>query len=358
MAEADNSEQNLPETFKEIWDLYDILEKIDEPTGSDKVQGYVYKACELCKKAISMVNNLRLFSENEEIEEVATGEIRYMLLPAMLGYFLMKNTVRERLKVVQESKEFYTDYMRMCHNYTVTNYEVAEPKEEKPSDTHGDIPRPAPPRMPGPADLRIMGNIRATKVQRFREQKELEKRLSELRVTVEQDHVDDEVRRDYYLTWLKKWVNVCIDELVCIEDEIPILEMMAKRKGKGIDAPAKRPPMEHKSQPLRPFIITKDALQKQVYGLGYPGLPTMTIEEFFDKKVEEGTLSENVQGQGHSMQQWADDPDRDRIERECEEAEKEKKAEEDDPDELKKARDKDEYKDEHRRGWGNRKNRH
>ena len=46
-------------------------------------------------------------------------------------------------------------------------------------------------------------------------------------------------------------------------------------------------------QPLRPFIITKDNLQKTVYGLGYPSIPTMTIEEFFDKKVEEGTLHEH-----------------------------------------------------------------
>jgi len=29
---------------------------------------------------------------------------RYMLLPSLMGYFLMKNTVRERLRVVQESK--------------------------------------------------------------------------------------------------------------------------------------------------------------------------------------------------------------------------------------------------------------
>ena len=40
----------------------------------------MYKACELCKKAISMVNKLHLFSENEEIEEVNSGEIRQVLL--------------------------------------------------------------------------------------------------------------------------------------------------------------------------------------------------------------------------------------------------------------------------------------
>lgn len=39
MAEScETTEQNLPETFKEIWKVYDILEKTEEPTGSDKVQ--------------------------------------------------------------------------------------------------------------------------------------------------------------------------------------------------------------------------------------------------------------------------------------------------------------------------------
>ena len=43
-------------------------------------------------------------------------------------------------------------------------------------------------------------------------------------------------------------------------------------------------------QSFRPFIITKDMLQKQVYGLGYPGMPTVTIEEFMDEKIEMGQM--------------------------------------------------------------------
>ena len=39
-----------------------------------------------------------------------------------------------------------------------------------------------------------MANIRAGKIQRYREQKELEKRLTDLREAVEQEHVDEEVR--------------------------------------------------------------------------------------------------------------------------------------------------------------------
>lgn len=39
-------------------------------------QGYVYNACEMCKKAIAMVNKLQVFSENEDIEEVSSIEIK------------------------------------------------------------------------------------------------------------------------------------------------------------------------------------------------------------------------------------------------------------------------------------------
>ena len=47
---------------------------------SSALQGYVYHACEICKKAIVMVNKLELFSRNEDIEEVASGEIKYVIV--------------------------------------------------------------------------------------------------------------------------------------------------------------------------------------------------------------------------------------------------------------------------------------
>lgn len=29
-------------------------------------------------------------------------------------------------------------------------------------------------------------------------------------------------------------------------------------------------------------------MQKQVYGLGYPGVPTYTVDEFYEQRVEQG----------------------------------------------------------------------
>ena len=42
----------------------------------DYFQGQLRKALANAEKAIAMVNMLHLFSDNEEIEEVATNEIR------------------------------------------------------------------------------------------------------------------------------------------------------------------------------------------------------------------------------------------------------------------------------------------
>jgi len=41
---------------------------------------------------------------------------------------------------------------------------------------------------------------------------------------------------------------------------------------------------------MRPFIITKNDVQKAVFGLGYPSIPTVTVDEFYKQRVEEGTF--------------------------------------------------------------------
>ena len=43
-------------------------------------------------------------------------------------------------------------------------------------------------------------------------------------------------------------------------------------------------------QPSRPFIITRDQVQKKVFGLGYPSVPTYTIDEFYERQVELGNV--------------------------------------------------------------------
>ena len=38
---------------------------------------------------------------------------------------------------------------------------------------------------------------------------------------------------------------------------------------------------------MAPFILTRDRLQAQVIGAGYPSLPTYTLEEFYEQKYKD-----------------------------------------------------------------------
>lgn len=116
---------------------------------------------------------------------------------------------------------------------------------------------------------------------------------------------------------------------------------------------SKRPP----PPPLRPVIITKDEVQKAVFGAGYPSLPVLSVKEFYDQRVRDGIFPDPTKKKEGPMSLQQASIAGVSLDDEQEEVEKEQKLDTDDPETLERMRQQDEYKDEHRRGWGNRMNR-
>lgn len=85
-----------------------------------------------------------------------------------------------------------------------------------------------------------------------------------------------------------------------------------------------------------------------MFGAGYPSLPSMTVDDWYEQHRKRGALPD--QGIPRRVTMEDSDPN------EREEEEKEKKAEKDDEESLLKARNWDDWKDTHRRGYGNRHN--
>lgn len=105
------------------------------------------------------------------------------------------------------------------------------------------------------------------------------------------------------------------------------------------------------------MIITKDEVQKAVFGAGYPSLPVLSVKEFYDQRVREGIFPDPAKSREGAMSLHEASIAGVSLNDEREAAENEGKIEEDDPETLERMRQMDEYKDEHRRGWGNRMNR-
>ncbi|GAB1609275.1 immunoglobulin-binding protein 1-like isoform X1 [Argonauta hians] len=354
MAEtADNGCEALSVIFSKLLKTHELLESTDLSTSDPEYQHKVSQSIPEAEKAVHKVNLLHLFSDNEDIEEVTTTSLKFILLPALLGYFTMKQTDGDRMEIIKKGKAYFKDFMRLCGLYSLTQVKLepdAGEEEEEVEEARENNKVSISNTNSREQNLLRVANERQSKIERYREQKKIGAELKELRTHVEKSHVEEEVERKYYLLLLRHWINLAIDEYDNIKFEIQVLEQKPHAVSCRQNSPKESAP---KKQPFRPFIITKDQLQKKVIGAGYPSLPTLTIEEFYDQKIKEGTIQLPT---GQSLHDWAVSPEKKAEAAEKKEAEEEEAADRDNAESLAKARAWDDWKDDVRRGDGNRKN--
>lgn len=237
------------------------------------------------------------------------------------------------------------------------------------------------------AQLVRAANSRNNKIAQFRRKKELEELIQIMRDAVRNQTIDDEAKREFFLNFLKKGIIDANEELDSLKLEKQIVEMRKKVKIPALDdnsathsqslttqMPATAHNHSHgvghghnhhghfhseqqRPKPLQPFIITRNAAQKAVFGMGYPSLPVLTVGEFYHQRVQDGIFPDEEKVAKMNQAQAiaaAEDPNE---KEDAEKAEIELQVESDDPEYLARARRMDEYKDVVRRGDGNRHNR-
>jgi len=349
MAGEKETDAKIPDLFQSVWDLYSHLEKCDESTASESIQTRLKDVIEKGEMAVHMLNIIGLFSRNEDLEEVATNEIKFMLFPALLGTLILRRSCSSRLAVIEQAQGHFVDFLNLMKDYGVTNVNVPnimhaeEESGEKPRLTSGNNDEQFRQEQ-----MVNMARDRAAKIERFKRRKAANERLVELETRLTES--DDDTHREYYTALISKWVDISIDELESMKMELPFAKRAACGDALTLDSCSnEKPPSRSR---VKPFILTRDAVQAKVFGLGYTSLPTYTLEEFGERQYQ---LLCEQNGGVPPTPQVVDDPDIERIRIETEEARKE--LEVDDDESLAKARAMDDWKDDHRRGWGNRMNR-
>lgn len=335
-AGASTDEEPLKDVFDQAMKMFEKIENSNEPMNSDAMQIYLKAAIAKFEKATNLVSLSGMFSSNESLEELPTETLQYLLLPALLGTLSLKLCGQPRKEVINLVEIYFRDFLQRCKDYGVTDIEVPQPAENQTQKVERVVTEQV--------KIANMIHSREAKIKRYKEMKELKEKLATLSKAMSSELVDDETKREYFTTMLQSYVSQALDELGSIEQEKPLLEYMEKHAGEP-------KPKQPRAPPLRPVIIAKDAIQKAVFGAGYPSLPTMTVEEFYDKRVRDGIFpsAANIPHQTIQSTETEDD--------DAERARKDQLEEDDDPEELARKRNMDEYKDDHRRGWGNRYNR-
>lgn len=248
------------------------------------LQHQIKSAVKLLEDITQMVSIANLFSTNESIDEIATNDLKFLLLPFLLGNLTLKLSSSDRNNVVQTSDIYFRDYIQRCKDYGIVDVEIPQPLESQ-EDDEKTVSRPT--NSPS-LDLSSAAKSRAVKIQRYNEQKTLLSELKELRKRLNLASSDDELRRKYYLSLIKSAVSEGLVELDSLNTEKNILKYMEKmKKDENLDLNEGKRKFP-KPKPLVPVIITRDEVQKRVFGAGYPSLATMSVQDFYDQRVREG----------------------------------------------------------------------
>ncbi|KAB1253545.1 Immunoglobulin-binding protein 1 [Camelus dromedarius] len=331
----------LPELFETSKQLLDELEVTTEPTGSRIIQDKVIKGLDLLKNAAEMLTQLDLFSRNEDLEEIASTDLKYLLVPAFQGAFVMKQVnPSKRLDHLQRAREHFLNYLTQCQNHHVAEFELPKTKTNSAENNTANSSMAYP-------SLVAMASQRQAKIERngevearYKQKKEMEHRLSALKSAVDSGQADDECVREYYLLHLRRWIGISLEEIESIDQEIKILRERdsAKEASTSFSSRQDKPPM-------KPFVLTRNKAQAKVFGAGYPSLASMTVNDWYDQHRKFGALPD--QGIAKTTSE---------LKKAAQQQEDQEQEEEEDDDALHRAREWDDWKDTHPRGYGNRQN--
>ncbi|GFQ88810.1 hypothetical protein TNCT_177771 [Trichonephila clavata] len=339
-SDSEENDTELIALFDNCMQLRDHIENSTLSSNDNELQGAISVCAKGFEKCTVMVNELELFSCNETAEELQTASIRYLLLPVLLGSLnlnIQNKDMSERMKNVEIAEVYFRDFLRRCSDYELGETSLKYFKEILDKENSNGIN----------SDPTF---VRERKIQQYKLRKELENREKSLKPALQRPESEEYIRQ-YYFVLLEKWILIAVDELENLKREKDILKSMPKKA--DISASTTQ---EKKTNvvPLKPFIITKDALQKEVFGLGYPSVPVLTIDDFYRQRFEKMVEEQKQNKKGESLQDAAFAGTG--FNKEDEDIQKEELIEKDDPISLMKARQWDDWKDENPRGSGNRYN--
>ncbi|KAJ3330297.1 hypothetical protein HDU76_006014 [Blyttiomyces sp. JEL0837] len=353
MSDADNNNKSLREEFQDAQKLFLNLENSELSSTDPKYQASsanfhfisrtdVAKAMELFERCARLVQSLSMFSSNEEVEDINTSDLRFLLVEFYLGELELKRTSRERLESLVKAKALFDKFLLAVETHGII---TPTHKKHMASELEGKVKDPARRRL--------------DKIERYKREKQLKETLAELakKMALTTGDPDEEEDREFLLLTIDLCIGKAIDSLKNVLEEKDMLERISKMDlGKGTsftssstkdsskdgydDRVAPRPLPGDKllskdGKPMQPFVImsSREQIKNQVFRPGH-NLPTMTIDQFLENEIARGNF---LQGGG-------DRPEKPIVE-DTDEAQ--------DAETLK-ARNWDNFKDDNPRGWGNR----
>jgi len=320
--EEGQAEESLSQLFHSLWLEYRSLNNIFGANLQEKLTQLLPQF----ERIIASIDELDIFSLNEDISDLTLGSIPFLMAHALAGLVASKHftTREERLVFVEKALHHYKEY-----DLITTQFGFSQPHR--------------PSREAGMKSLENTMTRRDLLIASQKNERELNLQVDAFlkRLKKDADSIDEDVQREMYTKAITQLLHEVYSDRENLNMELGFLKSGPPPRPN----PAKLPP------PRKPMIITKDKMQAKVFGAGYPSLPTMSVEEFAEQEMAKINPSQEFKVFNEQRANMA----RRNPNYRQEEEEKIPSDEDDSDATLYRKRQFDAFKDDNRRGSGNRK---
>ncbi|KAF2682136.1 type 2A phosphatase-associated protein 42 [Lentithecium fluviatile CBS 122367] len=312
-----------------------------------------YESC------LKLAEQVSLFSPNEILDDVSSSDIQYMSISFHVAELVQKiriTDVADRKKNLLRARDYYERFVKLLDAYDVlgkSDVKLWEAYLENKDQFSTASTQDAAAR-------------REAKITRFREEKDLKRKLEYLNQNPKLAENDEQVVRELHLTNLAFQLHQTFAALESMGRELQILALApptppqnpagpspdSRESDRNSSAYSERldtqlpglkysgPILSSSGKPLRPFTMldTRQHLQQGVFRPDH-SLPTMTIDEYLEEEKRRGGIIEGG-GEQSGIKEVIDEDDHDKMD-----------------EETMKARAWDEYVEENPKGSGNTLNR-
>ncbi|EIE22830.1 hypothetical protein COCSUDRAFT_42427 [Coccomyxa subellipsoidea C-169] len=235
-----------------------------------------------------MVAALGLFSSNEQAEDIATADLKYLLVPYLWGDLLSRSRTQDlskRVQLLSNASELLRGFLEQCSEYGLLGPDEKSALME--AQGQGSID-PGTRRTQKIARIRLEKAARA-KLDALRMQDLRRKRVSELEAEEAQDSVDEDMERDVWSTQIQLRTMKAANLLGSLKQEIELLSHAASLPEDLRERPAQPPPaalMQELHTAAAALSIKSDAQQMRT-NVFRPShiLPTVTLAQQAEREI-------------------------------------------------------------------------
>ena len=283
----------------------------------------VFESCETVRTCIAAVQSASLYSENEELDDVQTGVLKYLTLDYYLGVMLTKvPSIEARASSLSEARKSFEIFLTRVYRFNLLHSDEIKAFEAYfPGSTHSGKEEAVDDDSEGSSSSAMTKRVvppsmtREMKISHFKREKECKSRIDYLKAKMrervtrksaaeEKDEEamlaelelgdEEEELRELYLLQFSSYVRSTLHEISMLDQEMEILRHME-------DTRASQPPLRGAEVEAAARARVSDSVwqdqTKRANILNLPGMPSSPSPQHESKGIEITKTGKGVNGQ-------------------------------------------------------------